>query len=336
MKGDLMVSVPAFNEIEAFRLLTEQVGLGPRYPGSSGHRELHRLISQELSRHVSDGRCQPFEVTLQGRRVRCMNILGIVKGTDSSRRVLIGTHFDTRLIADREDDPLKRAIPIPGANDGGSGTAIMLEYARLMTQSPPPCDVILAFFDAEDVGDLDDNTFYEGSKYFAAHMGDLIPDEAIILDMVGGFNMCLDIDLNALYYYSVYGLQSKELMLRLYTIAHALNYREFFGMKPNKLKYIGCDHIPFLEKMIPACVLIDIDYPEWHTGDDLPIRCSPRSLKAAGDVVLHYLYSLNSKLPQPEPAKRSFLRRISHRDNESLSAGASVRSGLPPGQEKKT
>ncbi len=318
-----MAVVPMFNEIEAFRLLSAQVELGPRYPGSVGHRALLDFISHELSRYVSDGRFQPFEVTLQKEKVQCVNILGVVKGVASSRKVLVGTHFDTRLIADREIDPKKREIPIPGANDGASGTAIMLEYARLMYHTPPPCDVIFAFFDAEDVGDLDGNSFYEGSKYFAGHMGDLIPDEAIILDMVGGANMCLDIDLNSLFYYSLYGLPTKELLLRIYTLAHTFRYSEFFGMKANKFKYIGCDHIPLLEKMIPTCVLIDIDYPEWHTGEDRPIRCSPRSLKAVGEVVLHYLYSVSDPLPPPDSKEQIFFRNIRHRNEESLFSATS-------------
>ncbi|MHC9542332.1 MAG: M28 family peptidase [Vulcanimicrobiota bacterium] len=327
--------VPQFNEIEAFRLLFAQVELGPRYPGSAGHRALIDFISCELSRYVSDGRCQPFEVTLQKKQVQCINILGRVKGTDSSRKVLVGTHFDTRLIADREADPGKRAIPIPGANDGASGTAIMLEYARLMNDIPPPCDVILAFFDAEDVGDLDGNSFYEGSKYFSQNMGDLLPDEAIILDMVGGSTMCLDIDMNALFYNSVYGLPTKELLLRLYSLAHEFRYREFFCMKPGKFKYIGCDHIPLLEKMIPACVLIDIDYPEWHTGEDRPIRCSPRSLKAVGDVVLHYIYSPKAPLRPPDSSKQFFFSKIRNRDDESRSSATSE-DYRPSGDNQET
>jgi glutaminyl-peptide cyclotransferase len=285
-----------FDEKRAFELLLAQVGMGHRYPGSSGHGKLIEFIKEELSPYATQCRTQLFEVPLLGNRVMCQNVLGLVEGTVAAgKKILIGTHFDTRLIADRDPNPEQRKQPILGANDGASGTASMLEIARVLSLKPPPCTVIFAFFDAEDVGDLDGNEFYRGSWFFSHHMGDLVPDEVIILDMVGSRDFCLDIDLNQLYYHH-YGLKSLDMILSLIVIARRLSYSQFYRNKKSKFRYIGCDHIPFLQMLIPACIIIDLDYPQWHTQEDLPEFCSPLTLKAVGDVVLEYIYGNAAKL----------------------------------------
>lgn len=279
-----------FNETRAFTLLCAQAGLGPRYPGVKGHEQVIELITNELGSYCPDVTPDPFTITLKGSRTQCRNILGRVKGDRGGKRILIGTHFDTRPIADRETDPILAKMPIPGANDGGSGTAVMIEIARVLSLASPPGDVIFAFFDAEDVGHLDKNNFYRGSAHFVRNMGDFKPDEVLILDMVGGKGMCLDVELNCFAFDSLYRLGVKDMFLKLIRIARRYDYSQIYGMKREKLKYIECDHIPFLQAKIPSYILIDIDYPQWHTHQDIPAHCSPASLRAVGDVVLEYIY----------------------------------------------
>ncbi|MDQ7821472.1 MAG: M28 family peptidase [Candidatus Eremiobacteraeota bacterium] len=281
---------PPFDEQRAFRLICTQASMGPRPPGCGAHRTLIEFIKQELGKYAPDSRTQPFEVILGGEKVPCENVLGLFKSHSPHRKILIGTHFDTRLTADNERDAAEQAKPIIGANDGGSGTAVMLELARLFSLRPPPCDIVLAFFDAEDVGNIDGNDFYMGSLYFSRHMGDFRPDEVIILDMVGGKCMSLDIDMNGLYYDQCYNLGWKAMLQKFVIISKTLSYRQLAAPKKRKFKYIGCDHIPFLQVLIPAFILIDIDYPQWHTHKDLPEHCSPDSLKAIGHILLEYIY----------------------------------------------
>lgn len=288
-----MQNTPAdvFDGDRAFSLLCAQAQMGPRYPGSEAHKRLIEFIKSEFGLYSQNVSTQPFEITLQGKTTPCENILGSIKGSSSTRRILLGTHFDTRPIADRDEDPLLQKLPIPGANDGGSGTAAMLEIARILSKTPPPRDVIFAFFDAEDVGNLDDNNFYQGSSFFSLHMGEFVPSEVLILDMVGGVDLNLDMELNSLIYQPLFGLRTRDMLMKLLAIARRMAYNQFYRRKRNKFKYIECDHIPFLRLMIPAYILIDIDYPQWHTHRDLPEFCSPVSLKAVGDVVLEYIRS---------------------------------------------
>jgi Zn-dependent M28 family amino/carboxypeptidase len=283
------MSIPiVFDGGRAFSLIQRQTSLGPRAPGTEGHRLVRELIAKELGRYCADVRRIPFILDrLLASPVSCCNISARFKGAASGpRSLLIGTHFDTRWVADRETTYEKQYTPIPGANDGGSGTAVLLELARLFAAAAPPLDVTLAFFDAEDVGDLEGYSFYEGSSYYASRMGADVPDEVLILDMVGGKEFNPDFDLN-----SLYGFEGETPFERLLRTAAFLGYREFFREKPSKYKCIGCDHIPFIERGIPSGVLIDIDYPQWHTQDDTPLHCSIETLEMVGQVTAAYAYS---------------------------------------------
>jgi hypothetical protein len=50
------------------------------------------------------------------------------------------------------------------------------------------------------------------------------------------------------------------------------------------------DHWPLLDRGVPCIDIIDFDYPYWHTHQDVPERCSPRSLAEVGGVLLGVIY----------------------------------------------
>jgi glutaminyl-peptide cyclotransferase len=49
------------------------------------------------------------------------------------------------------------------------------------------------------------------------------------------------------------------------------------------------DHLPLVEAGIPTVDLVDFEYPYWHTLDDTPDKCSPRSLGQVGRTLLDLL-----------------------------------------------
>jgi len=64
------------------------------------------------------------------------------------------------------------------------------------------------------------------------------------------------------------------------------------------------DHVPFLRAGVPAALLIDFDFPPWHTPDDTLDKVSARSLQIVGDVVLDALPSVEwwlSRSASPAP-----------------------------------
>lgn len=65
---------------------------------------------------------------------------------------MLCTHWDSRPRAEEDSDSTLHNLPILGANDGGSGTAVLLELAKILKENPPKFGVDLVFFDGEDYG----------------------------------------------------------------------------------------------------------------------------------------------------------------------------------------
>ncbi|MGW8250907.1 MAG: M28 family peptidase, partial [Anaerolineales bacterium] len=182
---------------------------------------------------------------------------------------------DTRFYADHDPDPALRKEPVPGANDGASGVAVLLEMARTLPENTPG-ETWLVFFDAEDNGNIPAWDWIMGSSAFVAQLQGM-PQAAIILDMIG------DADLNIYYERN----SNPAIAAEIWRQASELGYAEQFIPTP---KYSMLDdHSPFLAAGIPAVDIIDFDYPYWHTIADTPDKVSAASLKAVGDTVSAWL-----------------------------------------------
>jgi glutaminyl-peptide cyclotransferase len=275
-------------------LVRLQVDLGPRCPGCEAQRRLLGELSRRLAEHGAEVHRQDFPVRLPGGTAECANLTGVFRparkrppalGREGLPPLLLGTHFDTRLIADREPDPAPRARPIPGANDGGSGTAVLLsllpELSRLAAAGELDREVRVVFFDAEDVGGIAGQPFALGAWHYARRPALPPPGEVLVLDMVGGSSLELDVDDQALEH-----RPSLELTRRVFAAGWQVDGAVF---RAAKWKRIISDHYPFLRAGIASCLLIDLDYPEWHTQSDLPAAMSERSLATIAAAVLRFL-----------------------------------------------
>jgi len=135
-------------------------------------------------------------------------------------------------------------------------------------------DVAVAFLDAEDLGNIDGKEFALGAAWLAEHpVPGWSPREVVILDMVGGADMILDIDA-----YVLAHEPSRKLLSGIFRAGAARGWRPFAGDKPQRLKGIIADHTPFARRGVASCILIDIDYPPWHTHGDLPAAMTDASL----------------------------------------------------------
>jgi len=284
--------VPYFDGGQAFRLLEEQVALGPRCPGSAGHAAIVRFLKEYLEPRShqltiqSTSQDHPYE---EGP-LAIINVLARFNPT-ARKHVLLLAHYDTREIADLDPDPENRSRPIPGANDGASGVAVLLTLADIFARDPPPIGVDLLFVDAEDMGrsgDLDN--FALGTKAFLPRMNELLggtrPQYAVLVDMVGDADLDLPMEYNS-------WRDARKLVLRIWQLAEDLGYSQFqFKMGPA----VYDDHVPFLEAGIPAVDIIDFDYSDagvnyWHTLEDTPDKCSSESLEAVGTVLTTLIYT---------------------------------------------
>ena len=279
------VERPAFDADRAFRDLERQVAFGPRIPGSAGHAQQLEWLETELRALADTVFLDPFEhVTGEGHELDLTNVIARFGPADGSRLLLL-THWDTRPKADQSSEPADREKPVPGANDGASGTAILLEFARMFNEQPPPGGVELLFTDGEDYGPSTADMFL-GAQHYAAGIGSENPPAyGILLDMVGDADPSFPIEA-----YSMEG--AGQAVQRVWGIAADLGYRRFFPM--DRTVRVVDDHVQFINAGIPVADIIDFDYGPgngfWHTPRDVPANTSARTLFMVGDVVAEVVY----------------------------------------------
>lgn len=263
---------------DAWHYLLLQTGLGPRNPGSPGHRRLVDFLVSELAKSADDVQVQPFNVVYEGAAYSMANVTALFRSSTGGEKpfILLGAHFDTRPRAECDAVPARRSIPIVGANDGASGVAVLLEIASVLARTRPPVPVMIAFFDGEDLG-ASTSSMFLGSRHLA---GKTDPSDVrcmVLLDMVADADLDIYIEGNS-------HLSSPDLVDTVWSAAERLGYGRVFH---REVRYhILDDHVPFIERGIPAVDIIDFDYPYWHTTLDTPDKCSPKSLQIVRDVIL--------------------------------------------------
>ena len=264
----IKLSPSQFNGRRALADVAYQMSVGPRTIGSTAHAQVREWIAANLEDEGWQVEIQEFE---QNGTV-LYNI--IAKRGSGTPWIILGAHYDTRLAADRDPNPDRRSDPVPGANDGASGVAVLLELSRSLPEDLNK-QIWLVFFDAEDNGRLAGWDWILGSRHFVS-MLEGQPQAVIIVDMIGDEDLQIYLEKN-----SDAGLASE-----IWDQAGGLGYDQFI---PEYRYQILDDHTPFLEAGIPAVDIIDFDYPYWHTTGDTFERVSAESLDAVGETILSWI-----------------------------------------------
>ena len=254
----------AFDGQRAYADVETQVSFGPRVPGSEGHARIQEWMQDELE-------AAGWQVEIQTSEALGHPIENLVaRRSAEPPQIILGAHYDTRIRADADPDPAQHTSFVPGANDGASGVAVLLELARSLPAETVP--VWLVFFDAEDNGRIDGWDWILGSREFVEN-NPVQPRAVIIVDMIG------DADLN------IYKERNSnpDLTDEIWGVAKDLGYESKFV--PEYKHSMIDDHTPFLEAGIPAIDIIDFDYPYWHTIQDTPDKVSAESLQAVGETL---------------------------------------------------
>ena len=277
-------SIPGFDGDRAFGYLEDQCQFGPRNPGSDGIQLCRDYIIDKLSALGAIIEIQSFSAEIGTEEYEGVNIIASFYPR-LSRRILLGAHYDTRPWADKESDPDLHNTPIPGANDAASGVAVLLELAAILNQfEPPQYGIDLVFFDLEDMGNYGDNeTWCLGSQYFAGNYRGNLPEKAIVVDMIGDADLLIEME-----YLSYHN--APALVNEVWNIARQLGFKQFKQRISNR---IYDDHVPLIKAGFEAILIIDFDYPYWHTLQDTPDKCSPQSLQVVGQTLLHLIYATN-------------------------------------------
>jgi len=283
-------SIPEFDQSRAFGFLKQQVDFGPRYPGAPAHMTTADFIVSNLKPYADNVTVQQFTQTIKGKKLDLQNIIAFFNPS-AKHCVLLAAHWDTRPIADMEVDPAKVATPIPGANDGASGVAVLLELARVFAKQKPDVGVMMVFFDGEDYATIPPSadTMFLGSIYFAKHLRESTSIDGkpvklsygILLDMIGDKDLKIYEEGNS-------NDSAPEVVDNVWNTAGDLGYGKQFVPS---IKYsISDDHLPLIKAGIKCIDVIDFNYGPWHTLDDTVDKCSPESLKVVGDVISHVIY----------------------------------------------
>ena len=264
-----------FNEERAYQDIKFQLGLGPRTPGSEAHKKVGEWLVSELE-------ANGWTVNSHKEKILGHDIVNIIANRSKNGDrpwIILGAHYDSRMYADREKLIENRDNAIPGANDGASGVSVLLELARTLPQNMDS-NIELVFFDAEDQGKLPSWEWIMGSSAFAETLNDQ-PDAVVIVDMIGDSDLNIFLEQNS----------DQNLAKEIWDSAARMGYEDQFINQPKHR--IVDDHLPFIWAGIPAVLIIDFDYPYWHTLDDTIDKVSPESLKVVGDVILSWLHSIN-------------------------------------------
>lgn len=275
-----------FSGEQALARIAEHMEFGPRTTGSAESMRAGDAMIEYLQNlgweAYSDWHTLDFDGPL------LVPARNIIASYGSGPTVILGGHYDTRVYADQDPDPEKRRERAPGANDGGSTVGVLMELARVISEHYLPNNEIrLIFFDAEDNPNIPPWRISMGAELYVANLN--LEEEniryGIMIDMVGDQNQMIPVEghsLNA----------APELVEGIWTLAGELGYGRQFDRDGNGFiaRYsITDDHLPFIRVGIPAVLLIDFDYPYWHTTQDTLDKLSADSLERVGHLLEAFL-----------------------------------------------
>jgi hypothetical protein len=283
----------AFDGEQAMAYVRAQLDFGPRVPGTEGHRRAGDWIVAQMRQRADTVIEQRWtHVTQRGDSLRLRNVLARIR-PEVAERVLYVAHWDTRPTADNERNLGARQQPIPGANDGASGVALLVALADVLKKTPPTFGVDLLFVDGEDYGSFDDAQLRDvliGSQYFAEHLPspDYRPLFGVVWDMIGDRDLDIYQEQNSV-------TAAPEVVARVWQAAKDFGYERYFI--PEVTGPINDDHVPLIRKGLRVIDVIDLDYgPPIRDGGALPAttyhhtmqdtidKVSARSLQVVGDV----------------------------------------------------
>jgi Zn-dependent M28 family amino/carboxypeptidase len=286
--GDVVRAQPVaarrFDGQAALRHVERLVAIGPRPAGSPASARARDYLVAELKRSGVDVTVQPFDARTPAGVIRMANVLAVVPGR-RPEAIMIGGHYDTKVF---------REFRFVGANDGGSSTALLIEMARALAARRSEFTYRVAFFDGEEalVNWTADDSLY-GSRHMAAAMqrDRRLPRAVIVADMIG------DRELGILRE----TMSTRWLADILWETAARTGHGPHFLQQPQSVED---DHAPFLRLGVPAVLLIDFDFPPWHTPEDTLDKVSAQSLQVVGDVILAALPAIEDYLKRtgPRPA----------------------------------
>jgi glutaminyl-peptide cyclotransferase len=281
---------PDFSADSAYRYIEQQLAFGPRIPGTPAHAACLDWFKTQFTKFGATVTIQEGQMIGKGGKNFVFQNVIASYNPEATSRVMLTAHWDSRPVADK--DGTSPTLPVPGANDGASGVAIILEVARQFAAKAPTAGVDFILWDAEDNGDYNSNdTWCLGSQYWAKH-----PHKAgykarygMNLDMVGAKD--------ARYTKDGFSMQNAPRETEnVWSIAALLGYGNFFAGANTGFESIDDHYFVMQGAGIPMVEIIHRDisssefFPHWHRTTDDISNIDKATLKATGQVMLEVLY----------------------------------------------
>lgn len=273
----LAADPPAFDGAAALRHVERLVGIGPRVAGTPGGARAREYIVAELKKITgAQVQVRPFDADTPHGRQSMVNVIAALPGNRPDVVMLAG-HYDTKLFTQ---------FRFVGANDGGSSAGLLLELARCLAMRPRDYTYWLVWFDGEEAREQwNERDSLYGSRRLAAELArdKRLPRAMILVDMIGDRDLTIRREAHS----------AAWLTAIIWDAAARLGYSRHFLRDTIPVED---DHVPFLRSGVPATLLIDFDFPPWHTAGDTLDTISADSLAVVGQVLLESLPSVEHYL----------------------------------------
>ncbi len=249
--------------------------LGKRLFASNGHslKEIQTQLNERKNPSTHLGIVATLQWNTANASGKLINVLGIAPGNDPVLRkevILIGTH--------RDHFGKQAGLLFPGADDNASGTAALLELARLLstTQSQPARTIVFASFDGEERGLLGSKLYVDQPSYAL--------DRTVVMiniDHVGVGNGKLTVGLTKL---------PKSLGEEAARTTDLAEKATFYGYFP------GGDHVPFYEAKVPTATVVSSGkHLAFHQPSDISNTIQPEILNNATQYILALTWLLANR-----------------------------------------
>jgi len=281
-----------FDGDNAKTYIVDQLERGFRIPGTQERADCANYFISKFEEIDSNFTYVLHNFTIHS--TNCQNVL-FKLNENQNNIVILGAHYDTR--AKATEDLINKSAHVPGANDGASGSAVLIELAKVlyMRRENLSSQIWFLFFDAEDQGYDEEGRpgmvgwgWVEGSTNFVNNIDNFYDsqneefDAMILLDMVGGTSLRFINEERS----------TSSLLDELFAIGRELGYTTQFPSNPIS-NGITDDHIAFVNIGIPSADLIINfwDNPYWHTTQDNINNIDSSSLEATGRTVEQFIYN---------------------------------------------
>ncbi len=289
--GNIILEIPNVVEDSIYHFVEKQVAFGPRVPGSKAHAACAKWLESKFKNYGAKVMLQKFKADFHfGGSAEATNIIAAIN-PEKSKRIMLCAHWDSRYVADK--DKTRKDEAILGADDGGSGVAVLLEVARLLQKYPIDLGVDIILFDVEDQGnEKTTNSWCLGSQYWVKnlHQNNYRAKYGILLDMVGSKGARFVKENTSMAF-------APTTMNKVWTLARELGYSNYFVDEESE--GVIDDHY-FINTMLSGSIpTIDIiNRPKnsrfgtyWHTHNDNMSIIDKKTLGVTGNVVTTVLYN---------------------------------------------